>query len=108
MAYDRDAITASVRQLLRSNPRLSLRAIAVDLGIDRHTISRALIASTGQPFREIRTAIEREMYAEALRTSGTRSIKEIASQFGHTHSRSFARRWKQMTGMAPSQSRRKR
>ena len=102
MSYDFDHLFRRVSAELDQSPRTSISALSRQLGVDRHTIGRAVHASTGRTFR----AWQRELlYARAcklLQTESTKSIKEIAVLLGYGSTRAFGRFLARTCGCTPT------
>ncbi len=81
MAYNLRVIREQTAVLLESSPRLSLGAVARRLGVDRHTVERALKAE-GMQFRDLQRELTLRAAAR-LRADGLpRSLKLAADQLG--------------------------
>ena len=91
MAYERKLLAESVHTLLRHNPRLTLAQLAIDMRVDRHTISRTLTEHFGVSFRALQGQCVAKR-AEEIRSKGTRSVKEVAHELGYNSAKAFARR----------------
>ena len=108
MAYDHQQIVFLLRQLLAENRQIRLQEAAQQLGIERHTIEKALKEITGSSFREFR---QRVIVNEALRmleSNDCLSTKEIAVYLGYGSGTTFARFLRKQTGQTPTELRRQR
>lgn len=85
----------TVEMMLSSCPQLSLSKIASELGIDRHTLERALLRTRRKAFRELRAEILASKAAVLLRQVPPLSVKEVAFMLGYESARSFSRFVKQ-------------
>lgn len=106
MSYDLFAVAEAIHNQLTLRPSISLKSLALALGIDRHTINRALVARYKQPFRQLQAAALIERLTAMLRDQPTRSIKEISAEIGFQQARSLSRRVTRLTGKPPTIHRR--
>lgn len=91
MAYDYDRIVSLVASALAEQPTVKLNALAESLGIERHTICRALAKRVGHSFRSLQS---QHIAAAAARRSdqGLTSTKEVAVAIGYSSGRALSRR----------------
>ena len=91
MAYDLRLLAERVEAYLSASPRKLLRDVAAELGVDRHTVERAVRDRTGKTFRQL----QREaLAAEALKlltSEPPRSVKEVCFLLGYRSSSGFSR-----------------
>ncbi len=98
MAYNYNKLALRATQILNDEPGTSLKFIAGELGVDRHTIARAL--------RQVLSCTYRDLQAKAYvkRIAHLRSLPECASLSGHaqmlgyTSARSASRRARCLLG----------
>lgn len=102
MAYQPKLLSRLIESRLTSCPQLSLRELALELHVDRHTLQRALRNTRGVIFRELKTHGLARRAATILWTTPDRSIKEIAFSLGFKSTRSFSRFVKQELGATPT------
>src|SRR5262245_42112660 len=95
MGYDSLGLTTAVVERLRTNPLCSLQECATALGVDRHTITRALKKHLAVTFRELQEQQLRHRVNESFEHHANSSIKEIAVRIGYSCGGSLARRLKQ-------------
>ena len=105
MAYDYSQICDLVQTAVQARPQLTLRLIATQLGVERHTITAAIRATRGESFREFKNAAIARRAHELLCMDGTRSIKEISYDMGFRSPRSFERAILKNFQMTPRQIR---
>lgn len=102
MAYRLSSVAALVHEHLERQPSTTVRTLARRLGIERHTIQRALRARFRVSFRDLqRTILEREV-RKRLTESPLSSIKEIAIGLGYQHPRSLTRWARRSLGESPT------
>ncbi|HET9784442.1 MAG TPA: hypothetical protein VFP94_05705 [Terriglobales bacterium] len=81
MAYDPVLICRCLEDHLARAPRLRLSQLAAGLGVDRHTITRAL-ASSGQSFRAMQEEATRTAMERLAAADPPRSGKMLAEELG--------------------------
>ena len=81
MAYDPRVVVASLRRLLAAQPTMTLTMAARRLGLDRHTIARALRRMNATFSDERRVAICSALDA-LVATGRPMSSKEVANLLG--------------------------
>jgi AraC-like DNA-binding protein len=91
MAYDHGAIVQRVVHALERQPRLGIGEIARQLGLDRHTISRALQLRCASTFTELKERLLQRRLEELATDGRIRSRKDLAASFGCSP-RTLARR----------------
>lgn len=102
MGYPSESLARSVEVMLDSCPQLSLSKIASELGIDRHTLERALVRTRRKPFWELRAERLARKPAELLEQVPPLSVKEIAFVLGYESPRGFSRFVKRQFGASPA------
>lgn len=80
--------------------RSSLNDIARELGVERHTIERAVRSVTGRGFRDLQQTILLEIATSRLREG--RSIKEVAFDLGFGSPQAFHRFVRRSSGRTPA------
>jgi AraC-like DNA-binding protein len=105
MSYQSAELAKLVHAELRRRPTAKLGELAQKIGVDRHTLARAVRATHGVSFREFRTTILSVMIQAQVCTRPSASIKEISATFGYGHSQSFSRMVRRVTGIAPTKLR---
>jgi len=106
LQYRRDRLLVQrVRELLRQRgAQLSTAdALARELNISTRTLHRQL-HDEGAALQNLKDHTRRELAIEQLRRS-TRAIKQIARSLGFHNEKSFARAFRQWTGVSPSEFR---
>ena len=81
MAYDPALICRRLAEQLAQAPRLRLSQLATRMGVDRHTITRAL-ASSGQSFRAMQAEATRKAMEKLEAADPPRSVKMLADELG--------------------------
>ena len=81
MSYSRELICRRVAELLAATPRLRLDEVAARLGVERHTVTRAL-ARAGQDFRRLRDEATKAALGRLLTGDAPRSAKMLARELG--------------------------
>lgn len=101
MAYEHAGIVEVVLGRVPSNPTATLATLAVELGVHRHTVQRALNKCLGRTFRELQKEAIDLQAADLLRACN-RSIKEVALEMGYRSPHSLSRRLKRDVGATAS------
>lgn len=91
MVYDPNRIFLQVVRHLEMTPSISLKQLSINLGIERHTIEKAVKSSTGSTFREFRGKILLKLAYGLLTDQSNRTIKEVAFSLGYRSQGSFSR-----------------
>jgi hypothetical protein len=94
MAYDLEAIALEIDQQLSAGP-LTLKEVAIALGIHRHTADRALRMVFACSFRD-RRAFWQSRQIQALRKDCAVNGKTFAAVLGYANSYSAKRRIRQL------------
>ena len=87
-----------------ANSKLKGELIADELGVSRMTIHRLLKRTIAQNAREY-ILHNRIKYAQKQLLTTTKYIYQIAQEVGYLDAQQFAKVFKKMTGMSPSQFR---
>lgn len=82
MAYDHDAIVWQVTKLLTAQPGRSLESIAAHLGIERHTITRALKDAGSGTFEAVQASAILAALDRVWAEGSLKSKKELAASLG--------------------------
>jgi AraC-like DNA-binding protein len=106
MAYNHGKIVGRLRRLLTENVRLRLLEASRELGVERHTVEKALKEVTGRSFREYRQQILLEEALRLLAQEASLSTKQIAVHLGYGSGTAFARFVRTQTGFSPTELRR--
>ena len=104
MAYNLQQIAAWAKNEIEANPLVKASELAAAIQVSRRTLARALRVESATSFREIQAEALRRHVSSALQQPGT-SIKEIAMTAGYCQANSMSRRWKNLTGQCPTNSR---
>ena len=91
MAYDLHRLFLQVRQNLELTPSASLAQLSKNLGIERHTVEKAVKSATGLTFREFRNGVLLRRAQELLKDECNRTIKEVAFMLGYRSQGSLSR-----------------
>jgi transcriptional regulator GlxA family with amidase domain len=102
VAYDRSKVLLNVDKSLCSNPWTTLSALALQLGVERHTIERIVRQSYGVSFRSYRTGQVLMLSLNLLLDQTCLSVKEIANRLGFGSASSFSRFIKYHTNLPPT------
>jgi AraC-like DNA-binding protein len=105
MGYDLPRVFTEVDRRLSVMPRLRLARLATDLGLERHTIERAVRKLLGTCFRDYQQGKVLAHALVLLRERPTASVKQIALELGYTSPDAFSRFLKKMTGKTPTEVR---
>lgn len=87
-----------------ANTRLSVRAVAQDLGISTEHLCRVLKRHTGRTFVAL-VRVERVRAARQLLRTTTLSIKQIADRVGFSSASRFDESFKKICGVSPTEFR---
>jgi AraC-like DNA-binding protein len=101
MAYDLSGVFQLIENRLRNGSRKSLSTIAREIGISRHTLTKAVRAAQGRPFRDFVGSHTLEHACLLLADSPGRSIKEVSLLLGYRSSTAFCRFIRHLTGFTP-------
>ena len=107
MAYDLEGVFIRVKNALIEAPRTSLCEVSYRLGVERHTIEKAVRAHTGRAFRNLRNDIALDAAVAQLCSQPNRSIKEISYDCGYESPRAFSRFIRSSCGFAPNELRKR-
>lgn len=89
MAYNPELIVRALRELLARTPRLRLSEAARRMGVDRHTLTRALAAS-GLHFRGLQGEATLTALHQLLSAHPPRSAKLLAQELGFSSPAAFS------------------
>ena len=101
MAYDRRKLVGMINEKLSANPRRRLREIARELGVERHTIEKAVRHVRRMSFCEYQQKKLLERALALLNEKGEFSEKEVAAKLGYASLEAFIRFIKVQTGTNP-------
>ncbi len=105
MAYNLTILSELVRSELTTEPRLTLSTLAHQLGVDRHTVQKAIRLTRGTSFRELQSDLLLARTHALLRSSPALSVKEISHCLGYGSSRAFQRFVLRSSGKTPMELR---
>jgi len=105
MTYSRRIILKKIDILMLEHPRIPLSAVSRSIGVERHTIEKAVRASRQMSFREYRRS-KLSRKAQKLLEGSTLTVGEIGVRLGYNTISSFSRFLQRSTGKSPSQYRR--
>lgn len=98
MVYDLRGIFMQVARNLEIAPSMSLTQLSNALGIERHTVEKAVKHATAMTFREFRNGILLKHARGLLRDQSNRTIKEVAFMLGYRSQGSLSRFIRSATG----------
>lgn len=104
--YRRDRlVTQRIRQALLDAPAVDVEveAMAAQLHVSARTLHRQL-SEEGTSFQQLKDTVRRER-ATHLLTRTVQPVKQVAAACGFDNAKSFARAFRQWTGMSPSEAR---
>jgi len=90
---------------LSTLPRKPLGDVARELGVDRHTVERAVISRTGKTFRQLQHEAVVARAVRLLNCEPARSVKEVALLLGYTSASAFSRALRRDCGESPTEIR---
>lgn len=96
MAYDRDELFSRVRAALAACPTCSLKSIASELNVSRHTLTRAVRRLEGVTFRQLRLRAIADTVATVRSRSRPLIGKELAARAGFRSQRRLTATLKHM------------
>ena len=108
MAYDGRRIAFLVRERLNENPRVTLEALALEMGVSRHSINKLLKRHIGVSFRGLQAQLFVEWLEHRLDGHAGDSVKSLAYSIGYGSSQAFAKRVAALTGSSVTGLRRRR
>jgi AraC-like DNA-binding protein len=91
MAYDPQRILLQITRYLDMTPSISLTQLSNRLGIERHTIEKAVKKATGSTFRDLRTSALLKHAHRLLKDDSNRTVKEVAFALGYRSQGSLSR-----------------
>ena len=91
MVYDLHRIFLQVTRHIEMMPCISLMQLSNILGIERHTIAKAIKNATGLSFREFRNSVLLKHACDLLKDESNRTIKEVAFAVGYRSQGSLSR-----------------
>jgi len=105
MPHDMRLLFKNVDSQFSTNPRLTLRDLAHNLGVDRHAIEKAMRQTQGLSFREYKKQKQLKPALALLSKRSDLEVKEIAYYLGFSPN-AFSRFIKVRTGKSPREIRR--
>jgi AraC-like DNA-binding protein len=91
MVYDLHRVFLQVIRHVETRPTISLAQLSSNLGIERHTIAKAIKNATGLSFREFRNNVLLKRACGLLKDESNRTIKEVAFAIGYQSQGSLSR-----------------
>jgi transcriptional regulator GlxA family with amidase domain len=98
MVYDPHKIFLKVTRQLEITPSISSTQLAKNLGIERHTMTKAVKNATGVTFREFRKGVLLKYAVSLLKDESNQTIKEVAFALGYRSQGSLCRFIRTATG----------
>ena len=105
MTYNHRKLLSQMDDLLGASPRLPLGKLSEELGVDRHTLEKAVHRIRRKSFRDYQNKKLLRKSLILLAQEGNKSIKDIAMTIGYRTSEPFSRFIKTMTGRSPTEIR---
>ena len=105
MAYDLRLLVERVEASLCAAPRKPLCDMARELGIDRHTLERAVRNRTGTTFRHLQQEAVLVRALKLLNSEPPRSVKEVCFLLGYRSPSAFSRALRRACGQPPTRIR---
>lgn len=105
MAYDLDSLARQTKNLIVNERSITLTEVSRRLGVDRHTLEKAVVTVAGMNFRHFRHRLLFDEAVAMLRAEPNLSVKEVAFKFGFSSQRSFGRFIKSISGKPPTELR---
>jgi AraC-like DNA-binding protein len=102
MGYERTRLAEAVFEAVRRTPTTTLKRISATLGVERHTLRRAVASHYGCSFRCLKNKFFRVAAAGLLSDSHYDSVKAVAYSVGYATPRSFSRRVQALLGARPT------
>lgn len=106
MRHDLACIFVQVKSSLMQRPRISLQRLSRQLGVERHTLEKAVRNMKGSSFREFQREVILIHITEALRADPGMPFKELAATLGYSSVQAFTRFVSKACGTSPSSLRR--
>lgn len=101
MSYHFPQLFQEIETLLRSNPSLHLHEVVRKLGVERHSIEKAVRRAKAISFRKYRKELLLHSVIRRLKAEPA-SVKEIAVSLGYESPSSVWRLVKSSTGESPT------
>ena len=105
MAYDLRLLVERVEACLSAAPRKPLCGVARELGVDRHTVERAVKQSKGKTFRQLQLELLVANALKLLTSEPPRSVKEVSFLLGYRSPSDFSRALRHGCGYSPTEIR---
>lgn len=105
MAYDLHGLARQVSDLIVRKRGITLTELSQRLGVDRHTVEKAILVAAGTTFRNFRRKLLFDEAVTLLRAEPNLPVKEVAFKLAFTSPRSFARFIKGASGKTPTELR---
>ncbi len=105
MTYMHRKLFSQIAERLSISPGSRAQKLAVELGIDRHTLLNIVRQETRSSFRSYQIRKRVEAATSLLLQEGALSEKQIAAMVGYQSPDAFSRFIKKETGKTPSEIR---
>ena len=107
LTYAHRSLFSRIAERLSINPCSRLQILALELGVDRHTLLKAVKQETRLSFRAYQRRRCVEFAIALLVQSGELSEKQIAARVGYQSPDAFSRFIRRETGKTPSEIRKR-
>jgi two-component system response regulator YesN len=101
MAYNLAEIAKRVRRLIDSKPRITLQEVAQSVGVERHTVEKAIRLEFARSFRAVQQRSTLRKARALLLQSPMLSVKEVAFALGYRSPQAFSRFCRALLGCSP-------
>lgn len=105
MAYDLNHLFSQVRSRLAADGLLSLNDLSHDLGVERHTIEKAVRLATNGSFRDLKQGRQYDKACSMLAETPDRPLKELSFTLGYSTVQAFHRFIINRSGLCPTKLR---
>lgn len=102
MSYNTELLVRRAANIMVMDPYVKLSDLSQALGVERHTLGRAVLAVSGTTFRKLRRRLILERAMRYFHDEPNLSLKEVAARLGFSSARAFTRYVKCATGLTPS------
>jgi|SRR6266853_4017137 len=107
MTYCLRLVFEQIHARLTTKPNTPLKDLATILGVERHTLEKAIRTETGKSFREFRRHVMFNTVCSLLGSKPGSAIKEVSAHLGYNSPRAFARFVSAVSGSTPTELRKK-
>ena len=98
MAYYLHGLCEAIIRLLTENPGSGLKTVAAKLGVERHTIEKAVKTCKGVTFRDLRSQIIVSSARRMLVEEPCLTVAQVAHRLGLSSGQTLTRTLKKHTG----------